>query len=57
VPTLKTPVVWLTMPNMTLPTVQLQNSDKLESISCDAGDSGPQKIRMQFNDKGAYEYA
>ncbi|KAF2692077.1 hypothetical protein K458DRAFT_381903 [Lentithecium fluviatile CBS 122367] len=55
-PALKTPVVWLTMPNMTLPTVQLQNSDKLKA-SCEAGESGPQKIRMEFYDKGAYEYA
>lgn len=45
------------MPNMTLPTVQLQNSNRLQSVSCEAGNSGPQKIRMQFNDKGAFEYA
>ncbi|KAF2261374.1 hypothetical protein CC78DRAFT_535667 [Lojkania enalia] len=56
-PALKTPIVWLTMPNMTLPTVQLQNSDQLQSITCEAGTDGPKKINMQFKDKGAYEYA
>lgn len=45
------------MPNMTLPTVQLQNSDQLESVTCEGGKERPQKISMRFKNKGAYDYA
>ncbi|KAF3155092.1 hypothetical protein TWF225_005161 [Orbilia oligospora] len=51
-PAAGTPLAWVTMPNMTYPTVQLINSNYFKKVWCHGS-----TIKMEFNCQAAYEYA